>query len=146
MHFNITLFPWQKRCQQEPIQNGKTMKRLKISMRRRTGEATSNSRCCTFFNRLIQIVKYKPSSQSRSRRSWDLILLMGFVAIATQFLKRWVASSIFVRVKKKNSFSLSTWQWQKRVFARIWDECLIGLGVSMEDLEDRKQNLRQRFH
>ena len=116
MQFNIILFPWQKRCQQAPIQNGKTMKRLKISIRRGTGEATSNSRWRIFFNRLIQIVKYKPSSQTRSRRSWDLVLLMGFVAIATQFLKRWVASSIFVRVKKKNSFSSRT------VKKDWWDE------------------------
>ena len=41
---------------------------------------------------------------------------MGFVAIATQFLKRWVASSIFVRVKKKNSFSSRT------VKKDWWDE------------------------
>ena len=74
---------WLKRHQQDRIQNGSTMKRQKISIQRGTGEATSNSRWCASLNRLIAILKYKPSSHKRRKRSSVSFYLMGYVKIAT---------------------------------------------------------------
>ena len=101
-------FLWQKRCQRDPIKNESTMKGLKKSIRRGIGEATSNSRWRTFFKSLTQIVKIKPSPHRWSRKSSNFIYLLRFLATKTQLFQRWVASSIFARVKKKNSFSSRT--------------------------------------
>ena len=49
-----------KRCQHDQLQNGSTMKRLKNSIQRRTGETTSESGWWTLCNRLIPTVKQKP--------------------------------------------------------------------------------------
>ena len=90
MQVNFTVFHDKRNANRTLYKMGVQGRDLKKSTRRGTGEAASNSRRRNFFNRIIQIVKNKPSSHTRSKRGSELIKLMGFVSIAAQFLKRWV--------------------------------------------------------
>ena len=78
------------------------------------------TRSCTIFNEKDQIAKWKASIQQADWKKLTASLLMGFVPIATLFLKLWMLLSLFSL--SRSSTALTEWDIQRGSKKRELDD------------------------